>query len=76
MHAQHLVGPVKMAEITPQGRWGNAKLFDQILHLHPAVLAQKVEDFPVPFVSEHERMRSKRAQTIKGKIISHWLTPN
>jgi hypothetical protein len=32
-----------------------------------AVLAQEVDDLAVPFVSEHERMREKRARTIKDK---------
>jgi hypothetical protein len=59
---------VKIAEITPQGGWGNAELFGERVDIHPAMLAQEVEDLAVPFVSEHERMRGKRARTIKNKI--------
>jgi hypothetical protein len=44
-------------------------LFGERLDIHPAVLAQEVDDLAVPFVSEHERMREKRARTIKDKTF-------
>ena len=34
-----------------------------------AVLAQEVDDLAVPFVSEHEWIREKRARTIKDKTF-------